>query len=264
MARGTKGQRVEQAKRSRKSRNKPESAAETLEQIQSAGDRIAEWIGSNSKRVLIAAGVFLVTAASYGFWEASRSESGEAASIALAEAQHGLRRDMGTGENELLVAEPANPATAQDVRTRYLERFRDVADRFPGTPQGAIARLEVGNLEAALGDPAAALAAWEEVAGQAPGPALRGLALTRVAWAYEQDGRWPEAAAEYQAAGDLQGFPLRRFALADAARCYLEAGDTESASRVALQLESSSAAGIVPGHIRSQLAELRSLQNIGP
>ena len=219
---------------------------------------MAEWVGANSKPILIAAAVFLVALAAYGFWETSRSESGEAASIALAEAQQGLRRDMGTGANELVVAEPANPATALEVRTRYLQRFQDVANRFPGTAQGAIAQLEVGNLAAALGDSAAALAAWEDVAGQAPGPELRGLALTRVAWAYEHEGRWPEAAAEYQAAGDLAGFPLRRFALADAARCYLQAGDSESARRVALQLEAIPAAGVLPSHIRSQLAELQS------
>ena len=131
---------MERAKPVRRSKNKPESAAETLDQLQSAGDRMAEWVGANSKPILIAAAVFLVAAAAYGFWETSRSESGEAASIALAEAQQGLRRDMGTGANELVVAEPANPATALEVRTRYLQRFQDVADRFPGTAQGAIAQ----------------------------------------------------------------------------------------------------------------------------
>jgi predicted negative regulator of RcsB-dependent stress response len=248
---------VERAKPARQSKQ-PESAAERLDQIESAGDRLAGWIGENAKTVMIVAAVFLVCAAAYGLWQAAETQGGEEASIALAAAQHGFRRDMGTAPNDLIVAEPANQATADAVRTQYLTQFREVVDQHAGSTQAGIAGLEAGDIAQALGDQDAAIASWTDVAESASNPTLQGLALTRLGWAMEEQGRWPEAAARYRAAGDLQDFPLRDFALGDAVRSYRESGDLASARSVATDLAQRPDRAVLPGHIQTQLAELNT------
>ena len=52
-----------------------------------------------------------------------------------------------------------------------------------------------------------------------------------------------EAAAEHEAAGALPDFPLRYFALADAARCYAQAGDRVRALALLERVESEAKEG---------------------
>ena len=68
-----------------------------------------------------------------------------------------------------------------------------------------------------------------------------------------------EAAAEHEAAGALPGFPLRYFALADAARCYAQAGDRVRALALLERVESEAKEGYsLPAPMRSLLRELRA------
>ena len=86
--------------------------------------------------------------------------------------------------------------------------------------------------------------------------------LLRLGAARERAGDWPAAAALYEQAGRLPGFPLAALALGEAARSSAMAGDGPQA--IALYDESLAATDgrPAPPHLRSQLEEMRALQNL--
>jgi len=242
----------------KKKNRRPDSAAETLDRMQSAGDRLAEWLEKKRTAILVILGLLLVGAAGYGYWSSAQADLQEAASIALARAHQGFMADMGASPSDILPTEPANPETATRVRREYVAIFAAVRSDHPGTPESQVAALQQGDLEQALGDSAAAEATWVGALSEgAPSDGLRGLILLRVAAAREAAGDWPAAAAFFEEAGGLSDFPLRSQALGDAARCYAEAGD--DAMAIATYDRASGAEGRpLPVHIRSRIEELRA------
>lgn len=250
-----------QSPRTKKKRRKPESAAERLDQIESLGERIAAWVVENALVVVVVAVVALVLAATYGFWDARSTSRSTDASRALAAAHNDYRAAFGAKPGDLILAEPANPEVAQRVRTEYLARFQEVVAEHPGTSEGAIAALEAGGLQHALGRADAAEQTWRAALPGASGrDPILGLLLLRLAAARENAADWPAAAALYEQAGRLPGFPMAALALAEAARSSAMAGDAPQA--IALYDESLAAADGQPAapHIRSQLEEMRALQ----
>ena len=250
-----------QSPRTKKKRRKPESAAERLEQIESLGERMAGWVADNAVIVVVVAGVALLLAGAYGFWDSRSSTRATDASRALAAAHNDYRAAFGAKPGDLILAEPANPEVAQRVRAEYVNRFQEVAAQHPGTAEAAIAALEAGGLQHALGRLDGAEATWRAglpgAAGQDP---ILGLLLLRLAAARERAGDWAEASALYEQAGRLPAFPLAALALGEAARARAMAGDAPQA--IALYDESLAAADGRPAapHIRSQLEEMRALQ----
>jgi tetratricopeptide (TPR) repeat protein len=146
-----------------------------------------------------------------------------------------------------------------EIRQDYAERFRTVAVEHPGTAGGAIARLEQGNLAAAGGDAASALAIWRSaVARLSPGSPLAGMLHQRIAQSLEESGDWEAAAESYAAASAVDAYTFRHWSLADAARCYAMAGRPEKALEFFAQLESEAPELQLPDYLRTRLRELKA------
>lgn len=235
------------------------TAHTTLEEIESIADRIASWISANPVAVIVLAGSILLAAASYGGWTAWRSSREDSASFALASLERDYLKAMGAAPGATEITEPANPETGKAVRREFAEKLLAMANEHSRTSASTVARITAGDLLAAAGEPEKALDAWQAaLGGVGRNPALRGVALRRIATAYEAQSNWSQAAAANLEAGELAGYPLRQWALADAARCYAEAGDLERAASIANQVESEGPPGELPPSLVAKLAELRA------
>lgn len=238
---------------------KTHGTSDALEEIQSAADRLGQWIQEHLLLVVGAVAALLV-AAGAGSYVYSRADAREsAASLALAEARAEYLTAMGASPGALEVPELASAEAAERIRNEYRERFAAIADEHTGTVSGALARLEVAQLLQEAGDTEQALAIYERTLAEAPrGDPLRGLVLQRIAQALEQEERWEEAARRHEEAADLEGYPLRHWALADAARCRAIAGDRETALALYRRLESEAPDLRLPDHQRVWKRELEA------
>jgi tetratricopeptide (TPR) repeat protein len=246
-----------------KHRDEPESIAHTLDEIESTGDHLTEWIISNPTPILAGIAAIVVLAAGYGVVTSNQEGDLEAATEALGAAQADYRRAMGASPDDVVVAEPANPETALRVREEYLARFDEVASEYPGTAGAALAGLEAGLLEQALGKDEAAVETWREAAADlGPGSTLTALIELRVAEAHENDGRWVDAGEAFERAADVESFPLRLTARAEAARCYAEGGDVDRALATYARVKSEDPEVFLPEHLDFRLRELEALQRI--
>jgi tetratricopeptide (TPR) repeat protein len=240
-------------------RGRPDTrqATETLHEIEGAFDRLGQWVSTHPVQVLVGLGVVLLLAAAVGFADWYRDRSLDRAAAAVADVQAEYLRAMGARPGTYEIVEPANPETGRRVRAEYVDRFLAVAEAHAGTAAAVSALLEAGTLQEEMGDPEAALATWERAQQQAePGSALRGLAGVRLARGLEQQGRWAEAAAAHEEAGSIASLPTRALALADAARCYAEAGEREKAVAVYERLLALEDAPPPPDHVKARLEEL--------
>jgi tetratricopeptide (TPR) repeat protein len=212
------------------SRRSQTGAAEALEEIQTSADRLAEWLRAHLLAVAVALVVVLGIAGGIQLTVSAGEQREEAASTALAGVRGEYFDAMGAPAGSREVPELANPEAAVRIRMDFAARYAEVADAHPGTVSGALARLEAGNLLAEAGDPQRAGEIWQGLLAEAPRQdSLRGLILQRLAHAHEDAGRWREAAERHEEASALSGFPLRHWALADAARCFAAAGDGDQA-----------------------------------
>ena len=238
---------------------KPESAAVTLDEIQGLGDRLAEWISTNSTLVLgVGVGV-LVIAGAIGLVRSSQTTALEEASTALARVDGEFREAMGAPAEAVEIVEPANPQTALSARTRFVGLYREVAEAHAGTPVEALAWLEVGSLQAALGEPDEAIATWQQaVDATDSGAPARALLMSRIAAEHEAAERWLEAAKAFEAAGAVTDYPLRFAALSDAARCYIEAAEHAVALAIFERIETDAPEYTIPEVTRARLLELRA------
>ncbi len=244
-----------------KSKRKPDSAAETLDQLESLGDRLGNWIVENAVWIAGAAALVLVSAGAYGFVNSRQSDVRQEASAALAKTEGSYLRAMGGSADSLQIEEPANPETGRRVQEAYAKRYSEVADEFPGTVEAAIAALESGVLQFSLGRSEEATGTWQAALdATSDHGAIRGLLFQRMAGAQEAQGRWTEAAAAHEAASEIEDYPIRYLAMAEAARCYLEAGDAGKALEVFDRLESEGASQQIAPHIRARLDEVRASQ----
>ncbi len=213
-----------------KKRNESAPASETLEEIESVFDRVANWVSSNPIMFLLAIGGVLAVAAGYGFFEQSRHSRALEASEAVASAQHDYFQASGSAPGAFVETEPANPEAAKELRERYLEQFLALAEEHSGSIAGMQAGFEAADIAARLEGPEAALELLRKARAEVPrGSAFEGVAALRIATALESLGRWKEAGDMYAEAADVPGFPGRAHALAEAARCMLEAGDEPGA-----------------------------------
>ena len=187
----------------------------------------------------------------------------EESSAALGIVQAEYRQAMGASLDDVVVNEPANPETARRVREEYVARFAEVASEHAGTAGAALAGLEAGLLEQALGMPDEAVATWQTAVGELePGDTIAALLELRLAAAFEADERWIEAGEAFERAAGIESFPLRQTARAEAARCYAEAGETDRALAAYDRVKSEDPAGFLPEHLDSQLLELQAAQRI--
>ena len=231
----------------------------TLEELESYADRIAHWIGTNPIAVVAFIALILIAAAGYGGVKAYTGHREDAGSAALAKVERAFLDAMDASAGSIEIVEPANPETAKTVRRDYAQKLLAVADEHSGSAAAAVARITAGDLLAKAGDPGPATEAWRAgMAGLGARDPLRGIALQRIAAARKAEGQWAEAGAAYLEAAELPGFPLRRWALADAARAYAEAGDLDRATGIAVRVAADGDAKELPPHLEQQMAELRA------
>ncbi len=239
-------------------KSKQQSAGETLDGMESAGDRLAEWIGENPLPILGAAAVILLVAAIFAFTSSYRETSRNDAAAALSQVQADYRVAMGATPTSIEVVEPANPETALQIRSEYVERYQQVAEEHAGTTAGALALLEAGKLQQQLGQHEEPLASFKN--GLAAVPAddpVSPFLLARVANAHENAGNWSEAGEAYERASEVASFALRYDALTDAARSYAEAGDRSRALQAYGRLQSEAPEHPLPEYVEAKLEELR-------
>ncbi len=241
-------------------RNRSSATVDTLEEITSQTERLGAWVAAHAVLLGVLLAVVLAgtgSVAVYRSWSAGKDAE---ASNALAEVRDAYLAAMGAGPGAIEIPELANPETAGRVREEFVGRFRGVAQEYDGSVPGALAWLEVGDLLEASGDAQAAREAWTSGVESLPaGSALRGPLLGRVAFQLEAEERWQEAAEAHERAAALDGFPLRHWALADAARCYDAAGDTARALELMERIESDPGAGAALSEaLRIRLRELRA------
>ena len=146
-----------------------------------------------------------------------------------------------------------------------MEKYRGVAQAHPGTLPAALAWLEVADLLEAQGDGDASLESLQKGLAEQPAqsahrrpgapahrPALRG---PRKARGGRRRASRPPASSP--------GFPLRYFALADAARCYAQAGQPDRARELLERVESEAKDEFpLPAELRSLLE--RAARLAGP
>jgi tetratricopeptide (TPR) repeat protein len=245
-------------------KNQPESAAKTLDEIESRGDRILNRVLENPTPILATAAAILVIAAVWGFTSQARSSAAEESAGALAKVQGDYRVAMGGTAGQIELAEPANPATALAIRTEYVAAYKAVAEEYAGTTSSALALLEAGRLQQELGENEVAIGTWEAALESVDRQAtVAAFLLTRLGATHEQAGRWDRAAESYEAASAAQNYPLRYEALASAARAYANAGDTMRALALFDRIESEAPAFRLAPYVEARRDELRRAQADG-
>jgi predicted negative regulator of RcsB-dependent stress response len=240
---------------------KPEhEQSHVIEEIESIAERGAQWIRDHLPLTITALVLVLGGAAAISALAAHEAREAGTASDALDQVTAEFMQAMGADPDSLTVPELANPAAAEAIRSEFSERFGTVAEEYAGTVAAALARLEQGNLAVASGESDAAIEIWRSALKDLDGnPSFQAIVEQRIGQAYEDDARWLEAAESYARAGAVEGYPLRHWALAEAARCLQQAGEIERARELALQLAIDAPELALPQHLSALLAELRQL-----
>jgi predicted negative regulator of RcsB-dependent stress response len=232
---------------------------EALDEIQGAADHLAEWIREHLGLVLGVVGGLLALAGGISFYMTSQTGREQDAASALALAREEYLEAMGAGPGAFEVPELANPEAGARIRSEYAEKLANVAATYSGTVASTLAELDQAALARDAGEPERALEILEaSLAGGVTGEALRGVTLQRVAQGLEDLGRWEDAATRHEEAAAIRSFPLRHWALADAARCAARAGDRQRALALYERVEAEAPDLRLPDHQRAEIRELRA------
>ncbi len=245
--------------RRRRKPQQPESASQTLDLIETRSDRIIEWVGTNPKPILAVAGTILAIAAVWGFTTSSREQANDESSAALARVTADFRSAMGASPGSIAIPELANAEEAAEIREEFVLEYEAVGSEFSGEPAGAVALLEAGKLQQKLGDAAGALATYEEaLESLGPVEGLRGLILERRGSVYEAEGDWTSAAEAYREASLIPTYPIRGYAMVNAARLFVEDGQVERAIELVEGWEKESPDYQLPPQLTASLDEYRA------
>jgi predicted negative regulator of RcsB-dependent stress response len=237
----------------------PNPTAETLREIEASGDRLAEWASANATTILAAIAAVLLLAGIVGLYVQAGEEARDEAANALALATSQYRQEMGADPISGPIPEPANPELAEEVRSRFVERFADVARDHTGTAAGALAWLEAGHLQTELGRLEAAAESFGRARDEARGSAIEAIAETRLANLAEERGDLATAAEAYERAARIASYPLRFLAVTEATRCWLEAGEDERAMAAYQRLENEFPDEVPAPMIQAAIEELRAV-----
>jgi predicted negative regulator of RcsB-dependent stress response len=209
---------------------KQRAKVDVLDEFESSADRLAEWIRRHA--IVLGVALVLVIGGVWGVqaWHQHVAAQEAAATADVARVRSEYMVAMGGEPGSLEAPELANPEAARKIRSEFAERFRQVAAAHAGTVSATLATLQALDLDAEAAGPEATLTGLEAALGEAPdNPTLRAIVLQRMAQVLEAQGRFAEAAARYESAGAIKAFPLHDFALAEAARCYADAGEPDKA-----------------------------------
>lgn len=237
------------------------AAGDTLDELQSGADRLGAYIQDHLREVVIGVVALLLLVGGASLVLSSRERSEEAASIALDKAHNEYLRAMGASPGALEVPELANPEAAKRIREEYRAIYSEIADSHKGSVSGALARLEVVALQQSAGEIDAALETLKQLRAEAPSrPGLQGMILQAEAQTLERAERFADAAERHEQAAALEGYPLRYYALADAARCRAQAGDSAASRALYARLDSEAPDLRLPEYQRIQRRELAELE----
>lgn len=240
-------------------RKRKTPAGGVLEELESQGGDLAEWLERNARPVIAVVAGSLLLAAAYGGYRSWSRGREAAAAGALSALEADFRTELGALPGSVELPELANPEAGRAVREEFVERFARVAEEHPGTTAGALARLEQAQLLLQEGDAERALELLRAGAAGLPASAgLRAIFRVHAAQIHERARRWAEAAQAYAEAGEIEGYALRYWALADAARCYAQAGDAERALALFDRIEREAPEQPLPDHLRELARELRA------
>lgn len=236
---------------------KSQHSGDAIEEFEGLAERGAAWVSDNL--ILVAGIVVLLLGGAFGvgYYATHQSSQAEEASDALDRVQSAYLKAMGAEPGAIDVPELANPTAAAEIREEYAVKFGEVAEAHAGTVAGVLARLEQGNLSEQGGDLEASIEIWRQTLAGLSSPELEAIVHQRIAQAYEDAARWTEAAEAHERAAGIDGYPLRYFALADAARCFAMAGDDARARGLAARIELEAPTLQLPDHLRAKLQELR-------
>jgi predicted negative regulator of RcsB-dependent stress response len=235
------------------------TAGDRLDELQSSADRLGEFLQKNLRPLAIGLVALLVVAGIVSYLISTRARSEDAASRALADARSEYLKGMGASPGAIEVPELANPEAAKRVRETARAAYTKIADEHSGTVSGALARLEVASLLLQDGDTEAALETFRVLRAEAPSrPNLEGMLLQREGQALEQAGRPQDAVQSYERAAALEGYPLRYYALADAARLRASLGEADAARALYERLTSEAPDLSLPEYQRIQRRELEA------
>ena len=250
----------------KKKKNKPskKSASTALDEIESRSGDLAEWISENPLPILITGGAILAIAAAYTLASSGIDSAKLEASTAIAAVKNEYRVAMG-GEyyGSTDVPEPANPEIARNTRLDYLKRFQGLAAEHEGSEMGSYALVQAGSLQTDLNDLDGALASFQQALEvYDKDQAMRGIILERIAGVHEQLGDLPAAAAMHLQASEIASYPLRYFALLNAARSQAEAGQTDAAIVSFDRVTQESPDLRIPEHTQAMLMELKAKRSL--
>ena len=233
------------------------AASDVTEEFESLAERFARWTASHPRLAVGIAAAVLAVAAGYGAWSSWRHSRAESGSDALDVVRVAFLQEMGAPPGAVDVPELANPKAAQEIRERYLARFREVADAQRGTTASTLALFEIADLLQALGRRDEVGAIYAAALANAPTPELAAFVQRRIAYLHEDAGEWAEAAAAHEAAA-VPANPLRYWALADAARTRALAGQTQQALALYDRLAAEAPDLQLPDHESARARELRA------
>jgi len=240
-------------------RSDSKAATETLQEIESVFDRMAGWVVEHPARFFAMVGIVLAAAAAVGLnsWWNDRREA--LASTALARVEADFRIAMGAAPGSAEIPEPANPEMGREARVETVELLLNVGEEHDGTVSALRALLEAGNLQEQTGDLEAAIATWRAAVEAAPaGSDIRGLLLTRLGSGLEAGGDWAGAGEVHAEAAEIEDYPARYYAMADAARCFAQAGDAQRAVAIFDRLQSEAPELQLSDHVRARLREAQA------
>jgi len=229
--------------------------------LEGIAERGAAWVGENLVLTGVLLAIVLASAAGVGVYLSAQTEEAEAGSDALDNVQAAYLKAMGATPGAIEVPELANKAAAAEIREEFWTKSGEIADEYPGTVAGVLARLEQGNLSEAGGELENSIEIWSDTLAALSGnPKLEAIVHQRIGQAYEDAGRWREAGEAHEAASEIEVHPLRYWAMADAARCYVQAGETDKARILASRLDLEAPTLQLPEHLSATLRELRLTQ----
>jgi tetratricopeptide (TPR) repeat protein len=250
---------VVRLKKKKEHHSEHEGLDEALKQIETHGDQLARWVGENSQQVLIAIGLVLLVAASVSYANVRHQKKENAAFAAVGAIDYAFKQESGLINDLGESAQLANPETLKELRDTYSQKFTDAADEHAGTAGAAMSLFQAGVLVSQGGDEEGAVQKWEEALEQASGNRdLEALIRARLASGYESLDRWVDAAEAYESLATEDSIYGEKRALADAARCYFNAGDSESAQKLIEGLRGDEDLEGLPPYLKAKIEALRS------
>jgi tetratricopeptide (TPR) repeat protein len=124
---------------------------------------------------------------------------------------------------------------------------------------GGYALFQIATLQSDLDDDESALASYQQaLTPYGADEAMRGIILERIALLHEARGELEAATTSHLAASEIASFPLRYFALLNAARTQAEAGLEDQAIANFDRVTQESPDLLIPEHTQAMLLELKA------